>query len=185
MHIRPLLIGDLAELDIDATIESTHYLHVNVSGEALTKSWSLAPRMLREKLIDPNRPDDQINFTMKQIVAGHDEGLVLAAEHEGRVVASLLGQRDLRPDVLQILDLRVDYDHRRQGLATALIFAAIAHARGQELRALSAQCLTNNEPAARLLARCGFELAGIDTLRQSNHDLVKEAATLLWYLPLT
>ena len=39
-------------------------------------------------------------------------------------------------------------------------------------------------PAARLLIKCGFELAGVDTQRHSNHDLVKEVASLIWYAAL-
>ncbi len=35
-----------------------------------------------------------------------------------------------------------------------------------------------------MLAKSGFELAGVDDHRNSNHDLVKEAVTLFWYAPL-
>jgi len=52
------------------------------------------------------------------------------------------------------------------------------------LRAVAVESRSNNHPAAALFAKCGFELSGIDTRRWSNHDLVKEAATLLWYATL-
>lgn len=185
MQIRPLRPADLTLLDIDGTIESTQYLHVQANGEGLARAWSLDPRPLREKRIDANRVGDDLAFTLKQTVTGIEDGVALAAEHRDQVVATLLAQPNDRGDLLRLLDVRVDYDSRREGLATALIFQAIAHAREKELRALHAECQTNNHPAAGLLAKCGFELCGLDTLRHSNHDLVKEAVTLLWYLPLT
>ena len=49
---------------------------------------------------------------------------------------------------------------------------------------MTAETLTDNLPAAKLLSKCGFDLAGVDTQRRSNHDLVKEAASLLWYVAL-
>jgi hypothetical protein len=49
---------------------------------------------------------------------------------------------------------------------------------------VAAESLTNNHPAGGLLAQCGFELSGIDIRRRTNHDLVKESATLIWYAAL-
>ena len=63
-------------------------------------------------------------------------------------------------------------------------WSLVAAAREMELRAVSAETLTNNVPAGQLLAKCGFELSGVDTRRHSNHDVVKEAATLFWYAAL-
>ena len=45
--------------------------------------------------------------------------------------------------------------------------------------------ISNNVPAARFLAKAGFDLTGLDTHWGSNHDLVKEAVTLFWYAGLT
>jgi RimJ/RimL family protein N-acetyltransferase len=185
MQIRPLTQDDLTQVDeIDATIESTQYLHVNVSGEGLARAWSLEVRPLREKLIDANRIGDEVRFALKQVTNGIEEGLVLAAEHRGEVLGTLLAQLDERGEVLRIRDLRGDYDQRRQGLGMGLVYQAISFANERKLRAVQAECRTNNEPANRMLAKCGFELSGLDTLRHSNHDLVKEAVTLVWYVPL-
>jgi RimJ/RimL family protein N-acetyltransferase len=65
-----------------------------------------------------------------------------------------------------------------------MLFQAISHARELELRAVTAETRTDNVPAARLLSKCGFDLAGVDTQRHSNHDLVKEVASLIWYVAL-
>jgi ribosomal protein S18 acetylase RimI-like enzyme len=185
MQIRPGIASDLDLLsDIDGTIESSRYLHLEQAGEGLAANWRLEDRPLRQKLIDPNRLGDEATFLLKQIVTGADEGLVLVAEHEDVPVAVLVAHR--RPDVqtLHLVDLRIDYEQRRQGIATAMVYQMIAAAREMEVRAVSAESRTNNDPGNQLLAKCGFELSGVDTRRHSNHDVVKEAATLFWYAAL-
>jgi ribosomal protein S18 acetylase RimI-like enzyme len=185
MQIRPGTIADLDRLaDIDGTVESSRYLHLEQSGEGLAASWRLEERPLRERVIDPNRLGDEAAFLVKQIVSGADEGMVLVAEHDEAPVALLVAH--LRPErqTLHVVDLRIDYEQRRQGIATAMVYQVIAAAREMGLRAVSAETRTNNLPAGQLLAKCGFDLSGVDTRRESNHDVVKEAATLFWYATL-
>jgi RimJ/RimL family protein N-acetyltransferase len=185
MIIRPVTMADVAFInDIDATVETAHYLHVDRAGEGLARSWRLEQRPLRERTIRSFPMGDDAHFILKQIASGADEGLSLVAEHDEQLVALVLAQTDVTRNALRLIDLRVDYDFRRQGLATALLFAAINHAREQSLRAVAAETLSDNQPAAAMLAKNGFELAGVDDRRNSNHDLVKEAVTLFWYAPL-
>jgi ribosomal protein S18 acetylase RimI-like enzyme len=185
MQIRPMTGSDLDRLiDIDGTIESTQYLHLEQAGQGLAVTFSLQERPLRQKLVENNPLGDDLRFELRQVVSGGDEGVALVAEHEDVLVALLLAKPDIDAGTLRILDLRVDYDARRQGLATAMLYQIIQEARNQGLRAVAAHVMTNNLPASQLLANCGFELAGVDTRRQSNHDLVKEAVTLFWYASL-
>lgn len=186
MQIRPGTLADLDALsDIDGTVESLRYLHLEQSSsEGLGASWSLSERPLREKLIDPNRLNDETRFILKQIVTGADEGVVLVADHEDAPVALLVAVHRPELGTLQVLDLRIDYEQRRQGIATAMLYQTINAARELGLRAVSAEARTNNVPGNMLLSRCGFELCGLDTRRHSNHDVVKEAATLIWYAAL-
>lgn len=182
MNIRPAKPSDLdAVREIDSVIESTHYLHVDRDAGDASLSFRLERRPLREKLIAPNPMDDDSAFTLKQIVSGMDEGIAMVAEHDGQVVALLLAQTRHASGTLDVLDLRVDYDYRRQGVATVLLFQLIEKAKELELRAVHATTLTNNDPAAALMRKLGFELSGIDLRRRTNHDLVKESATLMWY----
>lgn len=182
MLIRPLQTADLDPLDeIDATIESDRYLHVNLSGEGLDRTWSISERPLREKLIQANRLDDEVRFIARQITSGAEEGLAMGIEINGQLAGAVLAQPSPADGTLRLIDLRVDYDLRRQGLGTALIYQVLQNARDRQLRAVRVETRTNNEPASKLLLRCGFQLAGIDTLRHTNHDLVKEAVTLVWY----
>ena len=99
-------------------------------------------------------------------------------------MALLLAQPDASRGVLRVHDLRVDFDQRRQGLGSALMYQAITEARTRELRAVAAETRTDNHAAARFLSKLGFDLTGLDLQRNSNHDLVKEAVTLFWYVSL-
>ncbi|MGF1635168.1 MAG: GNAT family N-acetyltransferase [Phycisphaerae bacterium] len=185
MRIRTLTPADVEQLlDIDATLESDRYLHVDVDAESLTGVFRFEERPLRQPLHAANAPDDAFKFSCRQVVGGIEEGIALAADHNDVLLGTLLARTDFDHNTLRLLDLRVDYDHRRQGLASALLFELVRQARETERRAVMAEVLSNNLPAVAFLFKAGFELSGIDTRRHSNHDLVKEQATLLWYLPL-
>ncbi|HEX8322497.1 MAG TPA: GNAT family N-acetyltransferase [Tepidisphaeraceae bacterium] len=187
MTIRPATPADLADIqEIDGTIESSGYAHVemaagdDVAGQS-GATWTLGWRPAREKLILSSPLSDETLFMLKQVVTGGDEGVALMAEHDGMAVALLLAQADTVRQVMHILDLRVDSDIRRQGIATVLLFQLIERAKEADLRAAYITTRTNNAPVARLLEKLGWELSGIDTKRHDNHDLVKESATLMWY----
>jgi RimJ/RimL family protein N-acetyltransferase len=190
MQIRPVTAQDLAALqEIDGTVESTRYLHLDYADaaaddEGFAFAWRLEERPARQKLIEPNRLDDDATFTLKSVVTGAEEGAAMMIEHDGDPVAMLLARPDPAAGTIRIVDLRVDYDYRRQGMGTALVYALIQQAREQDCRAVAAETLSNNLPAGALLAKCGFQLSGVDTRRRSNHDVVKEAVTLFWYAAL-
>ena len=189
MEIRTATVRDLEGLnEIDATAEATEYLHVDASGEGLSEGpvgLKVEARRLREKAVTPRPPDDDLRFAFKNVASGIEEGVALYAEHDDRPAATLLATPDPAHGTLDLIDLRVDYDFRRQGIASGLLFRLIAEARqmvGVGIRAIRVETLSNNVAAARLLEKAGFELCGIDTRRNTNHDLVKEQATLVWYL---
>jgi len=185
MFPRPVTVNDLSLLpEIDGTAESTHYSHLNRAVNESSITWRLERRLLRDRLIDANRLTDDLAFNYKQIAAGIEDGLALCIEINNSPMASLVAQSRAEFRTLHLIDLRVDYDYRRQGLGTALVCAAIGHARDTDLRALTAETPTHNDPAIQLLRKLAFEPAGLDAFRFSNHDLVKEKATLLWCLPL-
>ena len=183
MHLRPAIASDLDNLlEIDGTIESLDYLHIDAGGEGLERTWRLSARRLREKRIRPNALDEDRWFDVKQIVTGIEDGIALLAEYDDLAAALLVARPNPARGTLEIIDLRVDYDYRRQGLATAMLFQTVQAAREAGHRAVHAQSQADNAPAAHLLLKCGFELAGLDTQRSSNHDLVKESVTLFWYV---
>ena len=185
MQIRAATATDLPGLEeIDGTIVSSQYLHLDRAGEGVELAWKLAERPLREKRTLPNRLGDERQFIVKQIATGRDEGIVLIAEHVDVPVALLVGQAEAAYGTFRVHDVRVDFDQRRQGLGTAMVYQVIAHAREQGLRAVTADSTTDNVPAARFLLKCGFDLSGLDARRFTNHDLVKESVALHWYAAL-
>src|SRR4051794_30832960 len=136
MQIRPVTAADLDALaEIDGTVESLDYLHLEQAGEGFSVSWKLDKRALRQKLIESNPLDDETQFALKQIAIGADEGLALMAEHEDLPVGLMVAQPRHETGTFEIVDLRIDYEHRRQGLATAMIYQTIPAARERELRA--------------------------------------------------
>lgn len=185
MEIRPIRPADLDRLiDIDGTIESHDYLHVDRLGEGFSGSWRVEKRPLREKKMDRNQPGDETQFLLRQVTLGAEEGVALLAEHDGINVAVLVARHEPEFGTLRIQDVRVDFEHRRQALGSAMVYQVIAEARQRELRAVSAETRTDNFPAAQFFLKSGFELAGLDSRRWTNHDLVKEAVTLFWYASL-
>src|SRR5689334_11844423 len=104
MEIRPAILADLEMVrEIDGTVESTRYLHLEQSGEGLQSGWRLEERPLRAKLIDPNRLDDDPYFSLKQIVSGAAEGLAVAVEYEDQPIALLIATPDEARRTLRII----------------------------------------------------------------------------------
>jgi hypothetical protein len=64
------------------------------------------------------------------------------------------------------------------------LYYLIQAGKESKLRAISAETTANNDPANQLLIKLGFAMAGLDSHKHSNHDLVKETVTLLWYATL-
>jgi ribosomal protein S18 acetylase RimI-like enzyme len=185
MEIRAAKITDLDRLiDLDGTIDSSQYLHVERSGDGLTSQFRLEARPLRARLVDPNGVGDELRFAIKGVIAGIDEGLALAGEHDDMLVALAVARLDQSNRTLDLIDLRVDFEFRRQGIGSAMLFALIQEARNRGLRAVRATTQVNNLAANSFLSKAGLELAGLDTHFRSNHDLVKEAVTLFWYAVL-
>jgi GNAT superfamily N-acetyltransferase len=170
--------------DIDATGESSQYLHIERSGEGLAVSWKMQLRPLREKRIHRHALDDETVFALKQVVTGIDEGIALVAEHDGRPVAAALGMPAVNIGIFRLIDLRVDFEFRRQGLASAMMFQMIQEARRRGLRAVMVESAADDFPMLQLLIKLGFEPSGLDTHYRSNHDLVKESVVLFFYLTL-
>ena len=200
LGIRPMTEDDLDELiEIDGTIDSESYLHVAApDGEredALRFGWSLEPRGLSERRIEANRldaksgPGSETMFDYRQTVRGVQEGVALIVEASGQPAGALLARHDPARRLLLLDDVRVDYDLRREGFGSALLYHLIGLGRQRaadqaDARLIVAPVPAYNVPAAGLLARIDFQPSGIDTMRQSNHDLVKEAATVLWAFSL-
>jgi ribosomal protein S18 acetylase RimI-like enzyme len=185
MQIRPASASDVkALLALDGHIESARYLHLETSGGGLQPQWRLEERALRARHVDVNPMCTAAKGLLERLTRGADEGVALVADYNQAPIALLIARERLDAQTLEVCDLRIDPGFRRQGIGTALLYRAIGVARERGLRAAAAEAPANNFPACRLLAACGFVLSGVDGRRHTNHDVVREAATLLFYAPL-
>ncbi len=65
-----------------------------------------------------------------------------------------------------LLDIRTDSRHRRQGVATALLNAAEAWAAAQGLCGIRAETTDDRPASCQFFERTGFTLGGVDMLRR-------------------
>ena len=170
---QPMTPADLNDLiDLDATIESAHAVHLEAGepGEAepLARTWRLEVRPLEEPRVEPNRLEAQgasseLHFLYKQVAGGTMEGTAWILRVGGAPLATLLAMPRDGEQALELMDVRVDYDERRQGFGSALVFALLSKAREDEaVRAVTATVPADNVPVQRLLSSLGFDLIGIE-----------------------
>jgi len=83
-----------------------------------------------------------------------------------------------RDDLAVLWDLRVQPEHRGQGVGRRLFGAAAEWARTRGCRELKVETQNVNVPACRFYARQGCELR---TIRQHAYPGLPDEAQLLWY----
>jgi ribosomal-protein-alanine N-acetyltransferase len=106
-------------------------------------------------------------------------GVCLAALRDDRIVAYCICSRyDI---VWHLMNIAVDPDHRREGLATALLTELVHRVGGEEAR-LTLEVRESNHGAIDLYARFGFLAAGI---RRRYYQDNGEDALIMWRTPST
>ena len=87
---------------------------------------------------------------------------VFVAEEEGRIVGRLSIARDQHPASRHVADLglMVARSHRRRGIGTQLLEAALDWARHSEVRKLELHVFPHNEAAIKLYENFGFVQEG-------------------------
>jgi RimJ/RimL family protein N-acetyltransferase len=87
---------------------------------------------------------------------------VYVAEAGGAIVGRLSLARDTHPASFHVADLglMVAASHRRRGIGTALLAAAVAWARAVGVEKLELHVFPHNEPAIALYEHFGFEREG-------------------------
>jgi ribosomal-protein-alanine N-acetyltransferase len=106
-------------------------------------------------------------------------GVCLAALRDERIVAYCICSRyDI---VWHLMNIAVDPDHRREGLATALLTELVHRVGGEEAR-LTLEVRESNHGAIDLYARFGFLAAGI---RRRYYQDNGEDALIMWRTPST
>ena len=109
-------------------------------------------------------------------------GICLAAMRDERLAGYLICSRYDR--VWHIMNVAVDPDHRRQGLATALLnrlLERVADGGGEDAR-FTLEVRRSNAGAIELYERFGFKVAG---LRRRYYQDNGEDALVMWRTPAT
>jgi ribosomal protein S18 acetylase RimI-like enzyme len=126
----------------------------------------------RERFVAPgdNPEAGYAHFLGSQLTA-HD-GIVLVAERGGAVVGYVyagiepFSWKELREAAGFIHDIVVDLGERRSGVAGALMDAAIAWVREQDVSSVMLWTAAPNEGAQRLFERLGFRRTMIEMTRR-------------------
>jgi [ribosomal protein S18]-alanine N-acetyltransferase len=106
-------------------------------------------------------------------------GVCLAAVRDDRIVAYCICSRyDI---VWHLMNIAVDPDHRREGLATALL-TELVHRVGGEAARLTLEVRQSNYGAIDLYQRFGFLAAG---MRRRYYQDNGEDALIMWRTPRT
>lgn len=186
MQIRPLAEADIPHLsDIDPTFVSEGYLHVEVDqSEGLNVGYRLVERSIcpGEVAGDGSRYGSAEQAHIASTL--NDGGLALVVEHEERVVGVLEVEARYWNNTASIWMLLLSPEARGKGVGQQLVEQAAAWAKERSFRALWLETQTNNLPACRFYAHCGFLLAGFDTMFYTNDDIERGEVALFWYLPL-
>lgn len=104
-------------------------------------------------------------------------GTSWAAELDGRVAGILIGR--VAADEFEILNLAVAKAHRRRGIATQLLKAALESARAGGAREIYLEVRASNEAGIAFYSRMGFRVSG----RRPNYyrDPAEDAVLLALY----
>lgn len=120
-------------------------------------------------------------------------GILLGTSNAGQPVAGAAiaveppifpMSRFQRADLAALWDIRVDPEHRRQGIGSQLFRAAAGWARAHGYGQLGIETDSSNVAACRFYARQGCELGAIHRFGYIGVPEVAAYAMLLWYLEL-
>jgi ribosomal-protein-alanine N-acetyltransferase len=106
-------------------------------------------------------------------------GICLAATLDGRVVGYLVCSR--YDAVWHLMNICIDPDHRRHGVATALLQRLLERIDDPDAQ-LTLEVRRSNDPAIVLYERFGFRAAG---LRRRYYQDTGEDALIMWRTPAT
>ena len=106
-------------------------------------------------------------------------GICLAAMRDGRLAGYLICSRYER--VWHIMNVAVDPDHRRAGLATALLNRLLERVDDDDAR-YTLEVRRSNDSALELYEKFGFKIAGI---RRRYYQDNGEDAFVMWRTPAT
>ena len=121
---------------------------------------------------------------LKAVRRHADAAVYLALDGE-RIVGRLSLARDPHPASPHVADLglMVAATHRRRGIGTALLEAAVSWAKGSGVSKLELHVFPWNEPAIELYERFGFEREGLRRGHYLRNGEAVDALLMAYHLP--
>jgi putative acetyltransferase len=118
-------------------------------------------------------------------VRRHADAAVYVALDGERIVGRLSLARDPHPASPHVADLglMVAATHRRRGIGTALLEAAVSWAKGSGVSKLELHVFPWNEPAIELYERFGFEREGLRRGHYLRNGEAVDALLMAYHLP--
>ena len=167
LRIRPALMGDLKEcLSFDASYSTDFVWQMEshaANGEiSVTFRNARLPRSMR---VTYPRDAEALSADWRLRDA------ILVAERDGARLGYVSISALPAQGVAQVGDLVVRRTHRRAGVGSALIRAALRWARERGLRQLVIETQTKNHPAISLLNQLGFAFCGFNDRHYPNRDI--------------
>lgn len=101
--------------------------------------------------------------------------ICLGAFDGDRLVGYMINARYV--DAWHVMNVAIDPNHRRRGIATALIERLFELTRDDERRGYTLEVRVSNEGAIRLYSRLGFEARGV---RRGYYTDNREDALIMW-----
>jgi RimJ/RimL family protein N-acetyltransferase len=122
---------------------------------------------------------------LRAIRRSHEAAVFVAEAPEG-IVGRLSVARDSHPASRHVADLglMVAATHRRQGIGTALLDAAVAWARVSGVRKLELHVFPHNEGAIALYEKYGFRREGYRTAHYRREDGYVDAILMALDVPV-
>jgi len=165
--LRPALMGDLRDcLEFDGTYTTDYVWQMEThaaNGEInVTFRHVRLPRSMR---VEYPRGVEALTADWRT----RDAFLVAERDRQTLGYVSLSAHPAQR--VAQIGDLVVRRSHRRSGVGSALIGAALRWARERDLKQIVVEVQTKNYPAISLLNKLGFSFCGFNDRHYLNQDI--------------
>lgn len=107
-----------------------------------------------------------------------DEVRVWGVVEKGELLAALETSVEGWNNRLIVTELWVHTDHRRKGIATALMNKAFERAREEKRRMVVLETQSNNEGAINFYLGYGFMLTGFDAYAYQNNDIKRHEVRL-------
>ena len=182
INVRDAHADDCAALAaMDVTYESTRHLVIERSGDGAEVTWGAS---WRDTITTTLTYAHYTAEGLRGALANPNVARFLLATANDKPAGLLIILTHSWTDAGEITDLAIDREHRRTGAGSALLDAAIAHAREHRLRSLWVEPRSDNDAAIAFYLARGFRISGFNDRMYGNDDDAPGRTTLFMHKAL-